>query len=149
MDFLVTLQIAFRALWKNKVRAALTVLGVVIGIAAVTTMVSLGQSASELVQGKLQGLGTNVLVVFPTNARQGGVRQDMVPTLTAKDADAIAEECPAVLAASPIVSVPGQVVYGNQNWQPKPMLGVGPDYLVVRNWPLQSGDFFTERDITS
>ena len=75
MNLLVTMRIALRALAKNKMRAGLTVLGVVIGIAAVTTMVSVGQSAGELVQGQFQALGTNVLIVIPEARRDGGVRQ--------------------------------------------------------------------------
>ncbi|HLW64822.1 MAG TPA: ABC transporter permease [Gemmataceae bacterium] len=150
MDFLVTIRIALRALAKNKLRAALTLLGIVIGIAAVTTMVSLGQSASQLVQNQLQGLGTNVLLVFPASNRSGGVRQSNVTTLRAGDADAIARECPSVLAASPMVFAGGpQVIYGNTNWKPRDMFGVGPDYLTVRNANLKSGDFFSEQDITS
>jgi len=149
MDSFVTIRIALRALAKNKMRAGLTVLGVVIGIAAVTTMVSIGQSASALVQGELQGLGTNVIVVMPSHSQRGGVRQSVVPTLKAEDSDAIGEECSAVAAASPLVGAGGQVIYGNANWSPKEMFGVGPDYLAVRNWPLRHGGFFTERDITS
>jgi len=147
MDFFVTLRIALRALAKNKLRAGLTVLGVVIGIAAVTTMVSIGQSASALIQGQIEGFGANVIVVMPASGRSGGTRQSMVVTLTADDSDAIATECPAVMASSPIVGTGGQVIYGNSNWSPKEMYGVGPDYLTVRTWPLQSGGFFTERDI--
>jgi putative ABC transport system permease protein len=150
MSFLLTLRIALRALAKNKLRAGLTVLGVVIGIAAVTTMVSLGQSASELVQGQLQGLGTNVVIVFPGNQHRGGVRQGMVTTLTAADSGAIAEQCPSIVASSPIVGTQGQqVIFGNVNHSPREMYGVGTEYLTVRNWPLRSGGFFTERDITS
>jgi putative ABC transport system permease protein len=150
MDLFITARIALRALAKNKMRASLTVLGVVIGIAAVTTMVSLGQSASALVQGQLQGLGTNVLVVLPGSAQSGGVRQNTVNTLTAADVDAIASECSAVLAASPIVGAgSNQVIYGNANWKPSEMNGVGPTYLTVRNWNLRAGDFFSERDISA
>ena len=127
----------------------LTVLGVVIGIAAVTTMVSVGQSAGELVQGQFQALGTNVLIVFPGSERRGGVRQSGNPSLTAADADAIGDECPSVLAASPFVWTTGQVIYGNVNWNPDEMLGVGSDYLTVRNWQLRSGDFFTAREISA
>src|SRR3954464_15726191 len=108
MNPLLILRIAFRALRKNKMRAGLTVLGVVIGIAAVTTMVSIGESASALVQGQLQALGTNVLLVFPGSGRQGGVRETTLPTLTAKDAEAIVENCPAVLAATPLTGTSGQ-----------------------------------------
>jgi hypothetical protein len=82
------------ALAKNKARAGLTVLGVVIGIAAVTAMVSIGQLPAALVRGQFESIGTNVIVVFPGNQRQGGVRQGLVPTLTASDSDAMAKECP-------------------------------------------------------
>jgi putative ABC transport system permease protein len=149
MGFFLTLRVALRALGKNKMRAGLTVLGVVIGIAAVTTMVSIGQSASGLVQGQFEALGTNVIVVFPGSRRHGGVRQANIPTLTARDSAAMAKECPAVLAASPLVGTGGQVICGNANWSPREMYGVGTDYLVVRNWPLRSGGFFTERDVTA
>jgi putative ABC transport system permease protein len=130
-------------------RAGLTVLGVVIGIAAVTTMVSIGQSASQLVQGEFQNLGTNVIVIVPTTRRNMGVQQATIPHLTGADADAMENECSAVLAASPIVDTSGQVIYGNSNWQPKQINGVGVSYLTVRNWPLSQGGFFTERDVSS
>jgi putative ABC transport system permease protein len=149
MSFHLTIRIAWRALRKNKLRAGLTVLGVVIGIAAVTTMVSLGESAGALVKGQFQSLGTNVLVVQPGSGRRGGVRETTVPTLTAADCTALATECPAVLAASPLVWASGQVIYGNSNWKPKEMFGVGPDYLTVRNWQLVTGGFFTDRDVTA
>ena len=85
MDVFITLRIALRALAKNKMRAGLTVLGVVIGIAAVTLMVSIGQSASQLVQGELQNFGTNVIMVFPARPRSQGVSQGSIPHLTAAD----------------------------------------------------------------
>jgi putative ABC transport system permease protein len=114
-------------------------------------MVSIGQSAGDLVQGQFQALGTNIIVVFPGSMRQGGVRhgRGSVLTLTAEDSDAIAKECPSVLAASPIVGAGGQVIYGNTNWSPKEMVGVGTDYLIVRNWQLRHGGFFTDRDVSS
>jgi putative ABC transport system permease protein len=149
MNVLLTFRVAFRALRKNKLRASLTVLGVVIGIGAVTTMVSIGESASALVQGQLQGLGTNVVIVLPSAGESRSVRETTVQTLTAKDCAAITNECPAVLAASPLIGTTGQVIVGNSNWRPKEIWGVSPDYLLVRNWSLQAGSFFTERDITS
>ena len=130
-------------------RAGLTVLGVVIGIAAVTTMVSVGQSATELVQGQFSNLGTNVILVLPARQRNGPVRQSSAVSLTAADVDSIGKECTNILAASAIVGTSGQVIYGNVNWSPKQMTGVGTDYLTVRNWPVRQGGFFTERDITS
>ena len=127
-------------------RAGLTVLGVVIGIAAVTTMVSLGQSASQLVQSQFEALGTNVIIVLPEVRRRSGVMQTEV-TLTARDSDAIASECPSVLASSPIIGTNAQVIYGSSNFSPRQLHGVNSDYLIVRNWPMHSGEFFTERDV--
>lgn len=150
MGLMLTMRIALRALRKNKMRAGLTILGVVIGIAAVTTMVSIGQSASQLVQSQFELLGTNVIVVLPGSHRSRGVRQGTRPTLTAKDSEAIGQECrPNVLASTPLVGTGGQVIYGNANWNPNEMHGVGLDYLTVRNWPLRHGGFFTEDDIRS
>src|SRR5947209_8213163 len=139
--------ISLRTLRKNKLRSGLTVLGVVIGIAAVMTMVSLGQSAGRLVQHQFESLGSNVILIIPAINQSGGVRSGRVTTLTAADAQAIATDCPSVLAASPFIGTSGQVVGGNVNWQPDQMLGVGPDYLLVRNWPLAAGEFFSEREI--
>lgn len=143
-------RISLRSLAKNKLRSLLTVLGVVIGIAAVTTMVSIGQSAGELVQSQFQNFGANMLIVFPASARgQHGQRAGLVPTLTAADAAAIAKECSAVRATSPQVAAGGQVIFGNVNWQPDQVMGVGADHLIVRNWPLVSGEFFSDRDIAA
>jgi putative ABC transport system permease protein len=142
-----TLSIAVRALAKNKMRSGLTVLGVVIGIAAVTTMVSIGQSASALVQGELQNFGTNVIVIQPANMRRGGVRSGLVNTLTADDSNAIEKECAEIVATSPLVGAAGQVVYGNLNIAPNEMFGVGENYLEVRNWPIKFGSFFEKVQI--
>ncbi len=147
MSFLDTVRIAVRALIKNKMRAVLTIIGVVIGIAAVTTIVSIGQGASQLVSGEFEALGTNVVLVLPGQTRKGGVRRSGAPTLTAADSDAIADVCPTVLASSPIVGTNGQIIYGNENWNPKVLQGVGQDYLTVRNWELEAGGFFSENDI--
>ena len=141
------LSIALRALMKNKMRAGLTVLGVVIGIAAVTTMVSIGQSASALVQGELESFGTNVIVIQPAERRRGGVRTGRVSTLTSKDATAVAADCPSILATTPLVGTSGQVIFGNLNVTPNEMFGVGEDYLVVRNWPIKYGNFFDRSQI--
>jgi len=145
----VTLTIALRALAKNKMRASLTVLGVVIGIAAVTTMVSLGRSAGQLVQKEFQSLGTNVIFVLPAQRRRGGVRKAGWPSLTSEDAKAIAEECNSVRAATPMLFTAANVIHGNANWTPKDLVGVGTDYLVVRDWATQNGSFLDERDISS
>jgi putative ABC transport system permease protein len=126
-----------------------TVLGLVIGIAAVSTMVSLGQSASGLVQSQFEQLGTNVIVVIPGSRRREGISRGSTTTLTTRDADAIARECASVLAATPMVGFGGQVIHGGSNFSPREMYGVGSDYLTVRNWPLSAGSFFSRRDLAS
>ncbi len=147
MGLFKTLRIALRALAKNKMRAALTVLGVVIGIAAVTTMVSIGQSAGALVKGELEGFGTNVIIIQPASQERAGVRSGRVNTLTSKDAAAISNQCNSVLATSPVVGSGGQVVYGNLNISPNEVWGVGEDYLRVRNWTVRTGAFFDSSQI--
>ncbi len=144
-----TFVIAARALLKNKMRASLTILGVVIGIAAVTAMVSIGMAASQLVQSEFQNLGTNVIVILPGSQQNRGAAQGLVPTLTADDVEAISQECPSILAASPIVGSSIQVVFGNTNVSPKESLGVGEDFLLVRNWQISRGYFFSSRDIAN
>ncbi len=146
MSFLLTLAVAVRALLRNKMRASLTVLGIVIGISAVTTMVSIGSSAGQLLQDQLQSIGTNFIVVQPSLEKRRGVQSGSLPSLTDDDARAIGRECVSVLAYSPLVFGVKPVVRGNTNMQPKEMWGVGVDYLRVRTWEIQVGGFFTERD---
>ena len=150
-EHVMILRVALRALAKNKMRAGLTVLGIVIGVAAVILLVSICQSAGQLVQDQLQAVGTNAVIVFPGSQKGSGVRRGVgtIPTLCAADADAMAAECPAVLAATPMINARGQVVAGNQNWSPDEILGVNTSYLTVRNWQIDRGDFFTQSDIHS
>jgi len=147
MTFLNTIRIALRALAKNKLRAGLTILGVVIGIAAVTAMVSIGLSASELVQGEFRNLGTNVIILSPGNRR--GARSAQIPSLTAADVQAVSRECPSALAATPLIGASAQVISGNNNWRPKELFGVGADYMLVRNGQMRVGAFFGEGDINN
>ena len=151
MHLFLTLRIALRALRKHKMRAGLTILGVVIGIAAVTAMVSIGQSASDLVQGQLQSLGTNAIFAFPSSRQDKGAQQGRgaAPTMTGADCEAIVSECHNVLAASPVVNASAQVIYGNSNWYLRQIVGAGTDYLTVANWQLRRGGFFTDRDVAS
>lgn len=151
MNLLLTIRVALRALGKNKLRACLTVLGVVMGVAAVTTMVSIGQSAGDMVESELEGFGSNVLVVFSGSGRGEGVRRGRGtnPTLTPEDAEAVARECPSVLAVTPIVGTREHIVYGNTNWAPDETVGADTDFPVVRNWGLRLGGFFTKRDVNT
>jgi putative ABC transport system permease protein len=148
MGYWMTLKIAARALAKNKMRAGLTVLGIVIGVAAVIATVSIGESASTLVQKQFEALGTNVFFVFPGSPQdRGPTQRNSVITLTADDATALMTECPSVLAAAPIVGAQGQVVYGNVNWQPQEIQGTDENFLIVRNWALARGTCFGEAEV--
>lgn len=149
MNLLLILRVAFRALSKNKMRAGLTVLGIVIGVAAVILLVSISQSAGRMIQDQFQSLGTNVVVIFSGSHSHGGVSRGAksVITLTPADADAIVAECPTVRAASPLVYASGQVVAGNQNWSPERILGVNENYLTVSNAQIAAGEFITAADV--
>jgi putative ABC transport system permease protein len=143
----MTLRTAMRALRRNKLRSGLTMLGMVIGVAAVIAMVSVGQGADFAVQKQIQSLGDNMLMVVPGATTSAGVRSGWggVSTLTAADAGAIEKECPAVADVSYFTRQIVQVIYGNQNWSTVAQ-GVTPAYRRVRDWPVVAGSFFTDRD---
>jgi len=142
------LTIGLQALTRNRMRAALTVLGIVIGVAAVIATLAIGQGARAAVQAQIRSLGANVLTVIPGTVTAGGVRMGMggITTMTPEDADAIRKECPSVVAVSPSVRRGAQVVFGNQNWGTT-IQGVGPDYLDIRQWPVDDGAMFTDSDV--
>jgi putative ABC transport system permease protein len=139
---------AFRALQRNKMRSFLTMLGIIIGVAAVIAMLAIGQGAEYSVKQQIAALGTNVVMVFPGAQQQGGVRTGAgtAVTLTEDDAAAIVRECPAVQYLSPGAIAGGQVIAGNLNWSTL-VQGVGVDYLTIREWPLEYGDFFSDQDV--
>ncbi len=141
---------AFRALQRNKMRSFLTMLGIIIGVAAVIAMLAIGQGAEFSVKEQIAALGTNVLMVYPGAQQQGGVRTaaGSSVTLTEDDAQAISKECPAVQYISPGSFGGGQVIAGNLNWSTGTQ-GVGSDYLQIREWPIEYGDFFTDQDVKS
>src|SRR5436190_11296537 len=115
-----TLRTALRALRRNVTRSALTVLGIVIGIAAVIAMMEIGKGSSGAISKTIASMGANNLLVLPGTAATGGVSfgAGSVMTLTAADCDAILRDCPAVANAAPIVRTRGQVVFGDRNWVP-------------------------------
>jgi putative ABC transport system permease protein len=129
-------------------RSALTVLGIVIGVAAVIATLAIGQGARAAVQAQIQALGSNTLSVIPGTLTTGGVRHGMggVTTMTMEDAEAIALECPAVAAVAPGVRSVAQVVSGNQNWSTQ-LYGTTPDYAMIRAWPMESGVFISDSDV--
>jgi len=143
----MTARTALRALRRNKLRSALTMLGVVIGVGAVIVMVSIGQGASEAVRAQIQSLGTNLLMVVPGATTSAGVRSGSggVSTLTLQDAKAIATECSAVSGVAWMKRQIGQVIQAELNWSTQ-IQGVSPGYFSVRDWPVESGAAFGPRD---
>jgi len=149
MNWHTALQLALRALWRNKTRAMLTTLGVVIGVGSVIAMLGIGSGAQQRIAAQLASMGTNSLVVRPGSVTRGGVRTGAggITTLTREDADAIAE-LPDVMAVAPSVRATAQVRYRGTNWGTA-IEGVTPDNIVVRNWPLAEGEFITRRHVQS
>ena len=140
---------ALNGLRRNVMRAALTTLGIIIGVAAVIAMMEIGRGSSSAIQQTIASMGANVLLVMPGTASSGGVSfgAGSVMTLTPQDGEAIMSECPAVKAVAPIVRARTQVIYGNRNWVPVFIYGTTPEFLNVREWSLAEGDMFTERDV--
>ncbi|HEX7406136.1 MAG TPA: ABC transporter permease [Candidatus Binatia bacterium] len=143
----MTFRTALRALRRNKMRSALTMLGIIIGVAAVITMVSIGQGADAAVQKQIMSLGTNLLMVIPGATTSAGVRSGWggVSTLTVGDAAAIKRECPSVAEITYFRRQVVQVVYGDQNWSTVAQ-GATPSFEKVRAWPAATGSFITQRD---
>jgi len=146
----VLFKIALRAIMRNKLRSSLTILGIVIGVSAVIVMVSIGQGAKVTVEKQLDSLGTNVLIIIPISTVHSATRGTTggTITMTAEDAFAIKKECGAVSYVSPGVRTSTQAVYGNMNWTTY-ISGVGAEYQIIRNWPLESGRFISAQDINT
>lgn len=148
MDFANIIRIALRALARNKMRSILTMLGIVIGVAAVIAMVAIGQGAQGQVQSQIASMGSNLLFVSAGSVNAGGVRMGSGATKTLVDGDvqAILRECQACAAAAPGSASSQQVVYGGQNWMTR-INGTTPDYFTVRDWPFANGGTFSNDDI--
>jgi putative ABC transport system permease protein len=145
---LTSSRIALRALQVNRTRSALTMLGIIIGVAAVIAMVGVGAGATERIQAQIQSIGSNLIIVLPGSISSNGVRLGSggVATLTTDDAKAIADECPSVALTAPTVRGGVQVVYGSNNWATI-VQGVTPDYMTLRDYTMMSGQFFTTQDV--
>src|ERR1043166_8454048 len=146
----MTLRIALRALGRNKLRAFLTMLGIIIGVGAVIAMVAIGEGAKSTIRQQIASLGTNVLIILPGTLNQGGVRTGTggVNTLVDTDAKAIAQEVPAVAFASSVLRRPDQAVAGNLNWSSL-VQGGAPEFQQIRDWEIAEGRFIHEGDIES
>ncbi|MBM4273210.1 MAG: ATP-binding cassette domain-containing protein [Deltaproteobacteria bacterium] len=143
------LRTALQGLRRNVLRAALTTLGIIIGVAAVIAMMEIGRGSSSAIQRTIASMGANNLLVLPGTATSGGVTFGMGSgiTLTPQDAEAIMNECPAVRATAPVVRARTQVIYGNRNWVPIYIYGTTPSFLDVREWPVAEGEIFSEQDV--
>ena len=148
MNFTSTFRLALRALARNKMRSALTMLGIIIGVGAVIAVVSIGQGAQYMVQQGIQAMGTNVVFVAAGSGRPGGIRVGYggVKTLTIDDMKAILREIPLIKEAAPAVSSRRQVIYGNQNWSTS-VTGTTPNFFEIRNWSIQAGSVFSDEEV--
>ncbi|HTQ27108.1 MAG TPA: ABC transporter permease [Puia sp.] len=149
MNLANLMKIALKALRRNKLRAFLTMLGIIIGVASVIAMLAIGQGSKQSIQTQLSAMGSNMIVIRPNSNVQGGARLDAtnVQTLTIDDVKALQKKAVYLKAVSPSASARGQAIYGNNNW-PTNMQGVNTSYLdIIREWPLASGVAFTDKDI--
>ena len=148
MDFINLFKIAYRALLRNKTRAILTMLGIIIGIASVIAMVSLGESASLNINNQISSTGANMIMVKRATQSRGGVNigSDDIQTLTDKDVEAILHRAQHITMASPVVNAGGQLVYGSHNY-PGNLQGGNEQFLDIRNYEIERGANFTEHDV--
>ena len=144
------LKIALRALANNKLRAFLTMLGIIIGVASVITMLAIGQGSKKSIQQQISEMGSNMIMIHPGADMRGGVRQDpsAMQTLKLADYEALRDETSFLSAISPNVSSSGQLIAGNNNY-PASVNGVGTEYLDIRQLTVENGEMFTEADIQS
>ncbi len=142
------LRLAFRSIARNKMRSLLTMLGIIIGVAAVITMVAIGAGARDQIAQQINGLGSNLVIVFPGASRQGGISfgGGSGTRLTLDDVDKLKKEALLLAGVSPVVRAGVQVIGGSGNWSTS-ALGVSSDYPDIRQWPVASGEFFTAADV--
>ena len=152
MRLTAILATAIKALLRNPTRALLTTLGIVIGIAAVITMMEIGTGSSNSIRESIEKMGANSVMIIPGADRRGGVSKGTGTqmSLTPEDCEAINRECPAVAMAVPVVNANGlQVIYGNTNYAPNRIQGSSPDFLQIRNWVIGEGRSFTQREVNN
>src|SRR4029453_1276833 len=149
MSPVMTFRIALKALARNKMRTALTMLGMIIGVSAVIALVALGRGAQQRIEDSLKGGGTNLVTVTAGNATTAGVRggAGVAATLTLDDVDAIKADVPGVQYIRPMVQSRAQVIAGNQNWQTT-IQGVDIDLPLIKTWPVKYGSFFAAQDVS-
>jgi putative ABC transport system permease protein len=148
MKFKKILTAAIKSILKSRMRSLLTALGIIIGVAAVVVMVAIGDGAQQRVQEQIAALGTNMIVVFPGASNTGGINRGAgsINRFTMNDVQKIQDEASLIQYVSPVVRTGAQVIGGSGNWSTQ-ILGVATNYLKIRDWPLVSGSFFTDRDV--
>src|SRR5688572_16863648 len=148
MSPIMTFRIAFKALGRNKMRTALTMLGMIIGVSAVITLVAMGSGAQAVIEDQIKGAGTNMITVNAGNVSSGGVRggAGSSSALTVEDAEAIRDEIAGVQYLAAGISMNAQVVAGNQNWFTR-IQGTDVDLPLIRAWPTRFGAFFSPQDV--
>ena len=142
------LKIAIRAIQANKMRSVLTSLGIIIGVAAVIILLSIGNGTQQSIENEMRSMGTNLVMIRSGASTSGGARmgRGSQPTLKNGDADAIQEKIPAIRLAVPVVNDSGQIIYGNTNWSTS-IVGTDNRYFEIKEWDLAYGRFFSENDI--
>jgi putative ABC transport system permease protein len=150
MNLLAIIKVAARALGRNKLRTALTMLGIIIGVGAVIVLVSIGQGAQAMVLDQISSMGTNMMYIMPGNINFGGAAlgAGAANTLTDDDVNAMEREVPTIAAASPVVNSSGQLVFGNENWFVR-IQGTNEKFPDIRTWKVEQGEFFTDADVRS
>jgi len=148
MQVVTLLRVSLKALRRNMMRTALTMLGVVIGVSAVICTIAIGEGASQKIREAIASIGANVVWVEAGGVNKSGVRTGSGGTksLTLADFQAIKEQVPLITHGSPMVDTKTQLIYGNQNWN-STVRGVSPDYLAVKAWPIVKGGMFDEQDV--
>ena len=141
-------RMALKSIFKNKMRTALTMLGIVIGVGAVIVMVAIGNGAQAQIKSQISGLGTNLIVITAGSVNTGGASQgaQSFNRLTVDDVDAIKREATLLAGVSPVIVTRTQVVGGTGNWRAE-VDGVSPDFFSIRDWATTSGDLFTDEDV--
>jgi putative ABC transport system permease protein len=144
------IKVALKSIMKNRMRSFLTMLGIIIGVGSVIALISVGRGTQSDISGKIESLGTNLVMVMPGASGMGGVSRGAGSwhTLTLSDVEAIEKEATLITAASPVIRESAQIIAGRNNWFTS-VQGVTPNYTEIRSWPVDRGSFFTDRDVKS
>ncbi len=143
MSPITLVKIALRALYRNRMRTFLSVLGIVIGVAAVITMVAMGEGSKKSIKDQMTSMGTNAIIIMPNRDRRGGVQMESAESLEEEDIVALREKATFINAVSPMITVGGQAIVGNNN-SPTQLSGVSSDYLKIRNYEIEDGVMFDD-----